>query len=120
MESMAERSLPFIALEPPLGWVVPGAFFCPATGQAAAMPWEMSERRWKNRPETAMLPGLLEGVSPRVQTMRVAGAWKFTRDDDYGIAQPPETADWKKLHAAAAQCEACPLYRNATQTVFGE
>ena len=32
----------------------------------------------------------------------------------------PEKAGLAQLRAAAAHCTACPLYRNATQTVFGE
>ena len=32
----------------------------------------------------------------------------------------PNAPDLDKLRAAAAGCTACPLYRNATQTVFGE
>ncbi len=35
-------------------------------------------------------------------------------------APAPETADLKVLRRAAARCTACPLYKNATQTVFGE
>jgi DNA polymerase len=35
-------------------------------------------------------------------------------------AVPPATRDLGELAAAAAQCTACPLYRNATRTVFGE
>jgi DNA polymerase len=38
----------------------------------------------------------------------------------YEKAEPPETRDLSKLRAAAKACEACPLYLNATQTVFGE
>jgi DNA polymerase len=34
-------------------------------------------------------------------------------------ATPPATRDLAELAAAAARCTACPLYRNATQTVFG-
>jgi len=37
-----------------------------------------------------------------------------------GIAPVPPTGDLGKLRAAAGHCQACPLYRNATQTVFGE
>jgi uracil-DNA glycosylase family protein len=37
---------------------------------------------------------------------------------DYAIV--PNTRDLVKLQAAAAKCQACPLYLNATQTVFGE
>jgi DNA polymerase len=36
------------------------------------------------------------------------------------IAHPPATRDIRKLRTAAADCSACPLYKNATQTVFGE
>ncbi len=32
----------------------------------------------------------------------------------------PEDGSLDRLRAAAAECRACPLYRNATQTVFGE
>jgi uracil-DNA glycosylase family protein len=35
-------------------------------------------------------------------------------------AQVPATSDWNVLRRAARACEACPLYKNATQTVFGE
>lgn len=32
----------------------------------------------------------------------------------------PEEITWSELRRAAAGCEGCDLYRNATQTVFGE
>ena len=32
----------------------------------------------------------------------------------------PESRDLKKLRAAAAECQGCELYKQATQTVFGE
>jgi DNA polymerase len=35
-------------------------------------------------------------------------------------AQPPPTTDMSALRAAAAGCTACPLWRNATQTVWGD
>ena len=35
-------------------------------------------------------------------------------------AEPPPQASLSALRAAAASCTACPLYANATQTVFGE
>ena len=44
---------------------------------------------------------------------------RFT-DFESRPAPVPPTADLRKLRAAAAHCTACPLYRNATQTVFGE
>ena len=35
-------------------------------------------------------------------------------------APVPQTSSLTRLHRAAAQCKACPLYKKATQTVFGE
>ena len=35
-------------------------------------------------------------------------------------AQPPDTTSWSAVRAAAKNCEACHLYKRATQTVFGE
>jgi uracil-DNA glycosylase family protein len=38
----------------------------------------------------------------------------------FGLAIVPKTDDLVELRTAAAKCRACPLYLNATQTVFGE
>src|SRR5262245_27178177 len=35
-------------------------------------------------------------------------------------AKPPATKSLLGLRRAARNCQACPLYQNATQTVFGE
>ena len=32
---------------------------------------------------------------------------------------PPDTTDVRRLRSAASGCQSCPLYRDATQTVFG-
>jgi uracil-DNA glycosylase len=40
--------------------------------------------------------------------------------DVWTPAPVPETASLSKVAAAAKTCTACPLYKNATQTVFGE
>ncbi|MFL6583717.1 MAG: uracil-DNA glycosylase family protein, partial [Chthoniobacterales bacterium] len=41
-------------------------------------------------------------------------------DDVWRRAPAPETKSLRELIAAAKTCTACPLYKNATQTVFGE
>jgi uracil-DNA glycosylase family protein len=41
-------------------------------------------------------------------------------DDDSHPARVPDSDDLNQLRRAAARCTACPLYRNATQVVFGE
>lgn len=43
-----------------------------------------------------------------------------TEDDVGAEALIPEKPTVERLQEAAAECTACPLYRNATQTVFGE
>src|SRR6059058_6153407 len=45
---------------------------------------------------------------------------KRLEDTDSHPATPPATSSLKVLAEAASGCTACPLYRNATQTVFGE
>jgi DNA polymerase len=41
--------------------------------------------------------------------------------DDYARpATPPDSTSWSKVREAAKGCQACHLYRCATQTVFGE
>jgi uracil-DNA glycosylase len=35
-------------------------------------------------------------------------------------AEPPDTTDLDRLRSAASGCQACHLYQDATQTVFGE
>ena len=42
-------------------------------------------------------------------------------DEEYAHpAQPPDTASWSAVRDAAKDCEACHLYKRATQIVFGE
>jgi DNA polymerase len=44
-----------------------------------------------------------------------------TDDEEFARpAQPPHTMSWSALREAAKDCEACHLYKRATQTVFGE
>lgn len=45
------------------------------------------------------------------------------RTDDQEFARParpPDTTSWSAVRGAAKDCEACHLYKRATQTVFGE
>jgi len=45
---------------------------------------------------------------------------KIGKESCYRGATPvPETSDLGELRKKAAKCQACPLFRNATQTVFG-
>jgi DNA polymerase len=94
-----------------------GNIFNPARVKTKAMRKEMPKRYWKNLPETEIIPTLLEEAPARVEKMfRENDA----RESEYSIAQPPLTDDWEKLREAGCACRACPLWKNATQAVFGE
>jgi uracil-DNA glycosylase family protein len=44
-----------------------------------------------------------------------------TDDEEFARpARPPDSTNWSAVREAAMDCEACHLYRRATQTVFGE
>ena len=43
-----------------------------------------------------------------------------TDETDSAAALIPNDPELERLREAAAECTACPLYKNATQTVFGE
>jgi uracil-DNA glycosylase family protein len=46
---------------------------------------------------------------------------KTGKEADYGeVTAVPASSDLGELRRKAAKCQACPLFRNATQTVFGE
>jgi uracil-DNA glycosylase len=50
----------------------------------------------------------------------MTGKTKAGSASEYLIAEPPATKNWEDLREAARGCRACPLWREATQTVFGE
>jgi uracil-DNA glycosylase family protein len=90
--------------------------FQPARVKVHAMQVEMPKKYWRNLPEATLIPELLH-EAPRA-TMVKKSAAKI--DDEWRPATPPVTLALTKLREAAAGCTACPLYKNATQTVFGE
>jgi len=97
-----------------------GNIFNPARVKTKAMRKEMPKRYWKNLPETEIIPALLKEAPARVEKMLRESDARIIRQDDHSMAQPPLTNDWEKLRESACACRACPLWRNATQTVFGE
>jgi DNA polymerase len=100
------------------------ATFNPARANLAAMQAEMPKKYWRNMPETALIPGLLAEAEGRTRHM-VEAAPTAPRHAK-GIEMPKHEsrdADFSSLTAArkaAESCTRCPLYKNATQTVFGE
>ena len=88
-----------------------GAIFNPARLKIGAMLKEMPRRYWKNMPETALVPGLIASAQARESAMVV------TSRENLGANV---AASWEALREEAKGCTRCPLYKNATQTVFGE
>jgi DNA polymerase len=95
-----------------------GNVFNPARVKIHAMESEMPKRYWKNLPEASIISTLLEEAPRRVSQMIAHSQHQTTGEGS--PAPAPETKDLAKLRAAATKCDACPLYKNATQTVFGE
>lgn len=96
------------------------SIFNPARLKPKAMTAQMPRHYWKNLPEAEIIPGLLAEASPRTETMLKASEAKRVTDEDYALAPVPLTLDVETLRNAAANCRACPLWRSATCTVFGE
>jgi DNA polymerase len=85
--------------------------FNPARLKVGAMLKEMPKRYWKNMPETALVPELIAGARARELAM------VETSRNEIGANAG---AAWEALRQEAMGCTRCPLYKDATQTVFGE
>lgn len=93
--------------------------FNPARVKVHAMQAEMPKKYWRNLPEATLIPGLLREAPERVETMMKESAAK-SEPGQWQPAPVPATTSLAKVREAALACTACPLYKNATQTVFGE
>ena len=107
------------------------SIFNPARVKIGAMRAEMPKKYWRNLPETRAIPDLIAGAEGRVATMRAAAPSlpparaaaiarqleDRTMDDGPGLFGHNSVA---ALKADAEGCTRCPLYRDATQLVFGE
>ena len=85
------------------------SIFNPARVKIGAMLSEMPKKYWKNMPETQLIPGLIASAQARESGM-------IGRTVTGGNS----VAAWEALREEAAACTRCPLYKPATQTVFGE
>jgi uracil-DNA glycosylase len=89
------------------------SIFNPARLKTNMMLKEMPRKYWKNMPETALVPDLIASAQAR-ETAMVATA--KAKPAHGGNAQAALAA----LREEAAHCQRCPLWKPATQTVFGE
>ncbi len=97
--------------------------FNPARANPKMMKTEMPVRYWKNLPEAALIPQMLAQAEKRTGTMIAAPPTAPRRVAmPMMVIEPPaaEAGTLAALKREAQVCERCPLFCNATQTVFGE
>ncbi|HWT13216.1 MAG TPA: UdgX family uracil-DNA binding protein [Allosphingosinicella sp.] len=85
--------------------------FNPARLKVGAMLREMPKKYWKNLPETALVAQMVKGARARESEMVAASA---------GAAGDNARKAWEAVRAEAMGCTRCHLYKEGTQTVFGE
>jgi len=96
------------------------AIFNPARLNRSAMLKEMPKKYWKNMPETALVPELIAGARAReLDMIEQARANPPPAPARSGPARTVPQA-LSLLREEASACRRCPLWKPATQTVFGE
>jgi uracil-DNA glycosylase len=104
------------------------SIFNPARLKVKAMQSEMPKKYWRNLPEASLIKPLIAGAEAATGAMIADAATAphkaqkrpepaMTREARKGDI---ETGDLEALSEEAAACRACPLWKDATQTVFGE
>ncbi len=83
--------------------------FNPARVKIGAMTKEMPKKYWKNMPETALIPELIASAQAREAGMI-----------ERRVTNGNNSAAWTALRDEAIGCTRCPLWKPATQMVFGE
>ena len=107
--------------------------FNPARLKVKAMQAEMPKKYWKNLPEAALIPRLVAGAEEASKAMIAkmptrpaphhakvkARHWPEPAVEQHG-SDGGDAATIAELRSAAEGCQRCPLWADATQTVFGE
>ncbi|HEX4534889.1 MAG TPA: UdgX family uracil-DNA binding protein [Rhizomicrobium sp.] len=104
------------------------SIFNPARLKVNMMRKEMPKKYWRNLPEAPLIKPLTDAALPAAHGMIAAGGSAAKANpqrmvemkkqaDDLFTQAPGSLAE---LRREAAHCRACPLWKDATQTVFGE
>jgi probable DNA metabolism protein len=105
--------------------------FNPARLKVKAMQAEMPKKYWKNLPEAALIPGMIKGADraakEMIEKMPTVPAphhekiqARYWADKDEPLSTDEAAATLDQAREQAKGCRRCPLWREATQTVFGE
>jgi DNA polymerase len=101
------------------------SIFNPARLKVSAMLGHMPKKYWRNLPESGLIPQLIAQSQERTldMIMRSATTAQHKRRAAPAPATTRRRAPETTLDAVreeALHCRDCPLWKNATQTVFGE
>lgn len=97
--------------------------FNPARLNTRMMMQEMPAKYWRHLPEAQLLPRLVRDAADRVQKMhdRPAQAPQRRIPLRAGVAMPAaDASSLENLREQASTCRQCPLWKQSTQTVFGQ
>jgi probable DNA metabolism protein len=101
------------------------SIFNPARLKVKAMQTEMPKKYWRNLPEASLIKPLIAGAERAASAMIANAATEphksQKRENPITKRGHSPSADTiQTLREEAADCRACPLWKDATQTVFGE
>jgi probable DNA metabolism protein len=101
------------------------SIFNPARLKVKAMQTEMPKKYWRNLPEASLIKPLIANAERATRAMIESEATephKAQKREDAPMPRKPAASaeSLAILRAEAADCRACPLWKDATQTVFGE
>src|SRR4051812_12480301 len=99
------------------------SIFNPARLKVKAMRAEMPKKYWRNLPEASLIKPLIAAAARKTGSMIAHAAsepHKTQKRPLPATLAPAAAGTIESLRAEAAACRACPLWHDATQTVFGE
>ncbi|MBR1191672.1 UdgX family uracil-DNA binding protein [Bradyrhizobium sp. AUGA SZCCT0240] len=99
------------------------SIFNPARLKVKAMQAEMPKRYWRNLPEASLIKPLIANAERTASAMIAHAATephKSQKRQEPPMKRKQAADDIETLREEAADCRACPLWKDATQTVFGE
>jgi probable DNA metabolism protein len=100
------------------------SIFNPARLKVKAMQTEMPRKYWRNLPEASLIKPLIANAERATRAMLESDATephKAQKREDADMPRKAASTDsLTNLRSEAADCRACPLWKDATQTVFGE
>jgi DNA polymerase len=100
------------------------SIFNPARLKVSTMMSHMPKKYWRNLPESALIPQLIAQAQERTLDM-IARSASTAQHKRRAVAAPsakqrPALTSLEAVRQEAAHCRDCPLWKDATQTVFGE